>query len=32
MPFSSVLGDIPIPDENIARFAELRRKHIEGLG
>lgn len=32
MPFSSVLGDIPVADENLARFAELRRKHVEGLG
>ncbi len=31
MPFSSVLGDIPIPEENLKRFAELRRKHVEGL-
>lgn len=32
MPYPSVLGDIPVSDENIARFAELRRKHVEGLG
>jgi len=32
MPFSSVLGDIPIPEENVRRFEEWRRKYLEGLG
>ena len=32
MPFSSVLGDIPIPAETVAKFEELRQKHVEGLG
>jgi len=32
MPLPSVLGDIHVPEENIARFAELRRRHVEGLG
>ena len=32
MPFPSVLGDIPIPDESSRRFAELRQAHVEGMG
>lgn len=31
MPFSSVLGDIPVSEENVRRFAEFRRKYEEGL-
>jgi hypothetical protein len=32
MPYPSVLGDIPVPEENVARFHELRRQYVVGLG
>ncbi|MBT3378162.1 MAG: Gfo/Idh/MocA family oxidoreductase [Lentisphaerae bacterium] len=31
MPFPSILGDIPISDESMKRFDELRKAHVEGM-
>ena len=32
MPSPSVLGDIPVPAENIARYTKLRKEHIDAMG
>ena len=31
MPFSSVVGDIPVPNENIAGFTEPRGMHVDEM-